>query len=389
MPDSYRHLLIKKEPLRNDRRTRSINPPRFRPEDMVAHGQKLFQNLNRAIPEISELSPASTNQPSPFTRHGPSVKGALKPELVASGGNLACHVRHGSQQLRSSQRGLGVLTLNNEFLGKTLFSEVSGTSFSAPYITHLAGRLLTEYPDISANLLRAMLVNHANLPAETDSTFPPEMKSSYRETAATRGRDIARDVAGYGIIDEDALYRSSENIVVLMADELIENITHQFFELPLPADFLRNQLATRELRVTLSYSPPVRTTRLDYSAAQLSYRLVKGSSLKEIQSHFNHATQSNTETRSDDATNNRIISAQLRDKGTVQSSVWQFRRRNPSEKWFIVVTRQDRDWGDALTQDLEPYALVVTVADRDNQQARLYTLIRQRIQEQERLRARV
>lgn len=344
---------------------------------------------SQRYPEIAELSPASTNQPSPFTRHGPSVKGALKPELVAIGGNLAFPIRHGGQQLRSARRGLGVLTCNHEFLGKTLFSEVCGTSFSAPYITHLAGRLLTEYPEISANLLRAMLVNHANLPPETESTFPSGMQTIYRETAATRGRDIARDVAGYGLIDEDSLYRSTENVVVLMTDELIENNTHQFFELPLPADFLRNQLATRELRVTLSHSPAVRTTRLDYSATQLSYRLVRGSSLEEVQNHFNRATQTNTESRSDDATNNRIISAQLRDKGTVQSSVWQFRRRNPSEKWFVVVTRQDRDWGEALTKELEPYALVVTVADRDNQQARLYTQIRQRIQEQERLRARV
>jgi len=39
-------------------------------------------------PEINQLSPATDKQPSPFTRHGPSVKGALKPELVAIGGKL-------------------------------------------------------------------------------------------------------------------------------------------------------------------------------------------------------------------------------------------------------------------------------------------------------------
>jgi len=36
-------------------------------------------------PEINQLSPAAENQPSPFTRHGPSIKGAIKPELVAVG----------------------------------------------------------------------------------------------------------------------------------------------------------------------------------------------------------------------------------------------------------------------------------------------------------------
>jgi len=59
-------------------------------------------------------------------------------------------------------RSLGVLTFNNQFQGHRIFKEISGTSFSAPFVTHLAGRLLNEYPSASANLLRAMLVNHAS-----------------------------------------------------------------------------------------------------------------------------------------------------------------------------------------------------------------------------------
>ena len=339
-------------------------------------------------PEISQLSPAFENQPSPFTRHGPSVKGALKPELVATGGNLANPMRQQGEQWRIDMRGLGVLTCHHQFIGNTLFKEISGTSFATPYITHLAGRLLNEYPNASANLLRAMLVNHANLPNETTTVFPEEMQAHYKKAPETLHRDIARDVAGYGLIDEDTLYRSTENEVVLMAEDRIENNAHQFFELPLPPDYLRSQLATRELRVTLAYFPAVRTTRLDYLATRISYRLVKGQSLEEVQSHFNHDTQNDTETRNDDAISNRCISAQLRDKGTVQSSVWRFRRRNPTEKWFIVVTRQDRDWGETLSLEQEPYALVVTVTDRDNEQAQLYTQISQRIQEQERMRSR-
>jgi len=213
------------------------------------------------------------------------------------------------------------------------------------------------------------------------------MKEDYKEAPETRNREIARDVSGYGVIDEDSLYRSSENIVVLMSEEHIENNSHQFYELPLPSEYLRSQLATRELRVTLAYSPVVRTTRLDYIATRINYRLVKGQSLEEVQNHFNHDTQDETETRNDDAKGNRCISATQRDKGTVQSSVWNFRKRNPDEKWFVVVTRQDRDWGELLSMEQESYAIVVTATDRDNEQAQLYTQIRQRIQEQERVRS--
>ena len=338
-------------------------------------------------PEIGQFAPATENQPSPFTRHGPTIKGAIKPELVAMGGNLASPIRTGNE-LNAVMRGMGVLTCNSRFVGNTLFSEISGTSFAAPYITHLAGRLLNNYPKASANLLRALLVNNANMLSEIESSFPEDMKKSYR---SANGRDAFRDIAGYGAVDEGELFRSSQNAVVLMAEEKIENNSHHFFELPLPDDFLRSQRASREIRVTLSYCPAVRTTRIDYVATKMSFRLVKDQSLESVQRHFNHSTQDETKTRNDDATSNRDISAELRGKGTVQSSTWRIKQPKPSEKWFVVITRQDRDWGEALSFEQEDYALVVTVTDRENEEAQLYSQISQRIElkARERARARV
>lgn len=215
-------------------------------------------------PEISQLSPASENQPSPFTRHGPSVKGAFKPDLVAIGGNLACPMRIQDGQWRQVDKGLGVLTFNHEFIGNTIFKEVSGTSLAAPYITHLAGRLLNEYPESSANLLRAMLVNRAELPNEVASTFSKQIQDDYKKNKNTYNREVARDVAGYGVVNEGDLFRSSDHAVVLISEQTIEKDSCQFFELPLPADFLRKSKGTRELTVTLAYSPAVRTTRAEY-----------------------------------------------------------------------------------------------------------------------------
>lgn len=83
--------------------------------------------------EISHLSPAAEYQPSPFTRHGPSVKGAFKPEVVAHGGNFAASMRRDGGQWKAHARGLGVLSCHHQFQGSTFFSEQSGTSFSAPY----------------------------------------------------------------------------------------------------------------------------------------------------------------------------------------------------------------------------------------------------------------
>ncbi|MDZ4785585.1 MAG: S8 family peptidase [bacterium] len=343
-------------------------------------------NSQRRPDEINELSPASENQPSPFTRHGPSVKGALKPELMAYGGNLASPIIPEGRQWRPDIRGLGVLTMNHDFVGNTLLKEISGTSFAAPYVTHLAGRLLNEYPEASANLLRALLVNHAKLPHECINIFSEEAKKQYGNATETKNRELVREIAGYGSVDEDILFRSSENSVVLIAEDSIENDAYQFYELPLPEKFLRSNRAIREIRVTLAYSPVVRTTRMDYTATKINYRLVKGNSLDEIQRSFNHETQNETDSRSDDVDGKRrIISTKIRDKGTVQSSIWMLKQLNPNEKWFVVVTRQDRDWGVSLSLEQENYALVITVTDKENQEAQLYTQIKQRIQERVRI----
>ncbi|MEO8645477.1 S8 family peptidase [Pseudomonas sp.] len=336
---------------------------------------------SQKYPEIHQLSPASENQPSPFTRHGPSVKGAIKPELVAAGGNLASPMRQARAQWAPHMRGLGVLTLNHQWSGNTVFKEISGTSLAAPYITHLAGRLLNAYPTSSANMLRAMLVNQAYLPAAVTSTFSKEFRKSYKTAKATWNRDVERDVAGYGVVSEADLFRSSDNVVVLMSEEIIENDGCQFFELPLPEDYLRSARGTRELSITLAYSPVVRTTRIEYLATQIYYRLVTGTSLEEVQKHFSQEMKKTTEVLKEARDTNRDIPAQMRNHGTVQSSRWTFKQGKPGEKWFVVVVRQDRDWNPTAAEK-EQYSLVVTVADRDNERAQLYTQIQTRIDQQ-------
>lgn len=276
---------------------------------------------------------------------------------------------------------VGVLTLNHQVVGATVFKEVSRTSLAAPYITHLTGRLLNEYPTALANMLRATLVNQAYLPEEVTTSFSEEFRKSYKGAEATKNRDVARDVAGYGVVSEADLFRSSDNCVVLMSEETIENDGCQFFELPLPENFLRSTRGTRELSITLAYSPVVRTTRIEYLATQIHYRLVTGVSLEEVQKHFSQEQKAETDVLKEARASNRDISSQLRNHGTVQSSRWTLKQCTPGEKWFVVVVQQDRDWNPSAAEK-EAYSLVVTVADRDNEHAQLYTQMQALIAEQ-------
>ncbi|MOA28405.1 hypothetical protein D3C78_1493460 [compost metagenome] len=103
--------------------------------------------------------------------------------------------------------------------------------------------------------------------------------------------------------------------------------------------------------------------------------------MDEVQKHFNQELKAETEVLKEAKSTNRDISAQLRNHGTVQSSRWTLRQCRPGEKWFVVVVRQDRDWNPSAAEK-ESYALVVTVADRDNEHAQLYTQIQERIAQQ-------
>ncbi|NVJ08963.1 S8 family peptidase [Myxococcus sp. AM001] len=79
---------------------------------------------------------ARAGQPSPFSRSGPSIRQAIKPELVEYGGNRFVDVRAKGQP--RGERELGETSTNWAFAGGNLLASESGTSFAAPKVAHLA-----------------------------------------------------------------------------------------------------------------------------------------------------------------------------------------------------------------------------------------------------------
>ncbi|MEQ2352073.1 S8 family peptidase [Pseudoalteromonas piscicida] len=338
------------------------------------HTLTFTERRHQARGEINELNVANEGQVSPFSRSSQLDKSHLKPELLAHGGNFAISARQEGKGWRQIQSYLGVVTLNHEPQGKTLLSEFCGTSFSAPYIAHLAGRLLNNYPNSSANLLRALLANHARVTQEIGSTFKDFKK--------------VRRVAGYGVVDEDSLFRSSEEHVVLISEEQIENDKHQFFELPIPDDYFRKGKAARNITVSLAYSPAVRTTRLEYRATRIKYHLVNAASLEDVTNAFNNDNKKKFDSISECDVSKRDLTQEDRSRGTLQSSTWNFNQFNKPRKLFLVVTRQDQPWASEIVNEKEQYALAVSVTDRENEEARLYQQIREQLEERARVRQR-
>ncbi len=318
---------------------------------------------------------ARRDQPSPFTRSGPSVGGAIKPDLVDYGGNLAVDLRTGGE-LIVGRAGIGEFSTCRDFAGGAPFAEDSGTSYAAPRVAHAAARLLREVPNASANLCRALLVAHARTPRACAELFSAD-------------NDALRRITGYGLVDRSALYRSPDDCVSLWATESITNNQHHFFELPVPGEFWSPGRRERQITVALAYSPAVRTTRIDYRASRIGFKLVQAESLDEVASWFSTADDEPGAVPVAELSAGRNITEQARSKGTVQASTWtltvasQGRRSRP---WFVVVTRNDPAWSESLSSEREDYALVTAIADRQAQGTRLYTRIQARLRQRGRAR---
>ena len=320
---------------------------------------------------------ARSDQPSPFTRHGPSVNEAIKPDLVDYGGNMLVDVRVVGSGPMAGRQGVGEISTAHDFAAGRLFAEDSGTSFAAPRVANAAARILGELPDASVDLCRALLVSHARTPVACAELFADD-------------ENALRSVTGYGMIDRSALYRSMEKCVTLWAEESIEDRRHHFYEIPVPDEFWSPGRRAREMTVALAFRPPVRTTRIDYRAVAISFKLVPAGSPDEVARSFNAAVDKNVAPEVKERDSGRRITERDRSRGTVQASTWTFKqptRAVRERSWFVVVTRSDPAWGSNLSSQRERYALAVTLSDRTAERPRLYTRIEARLREQIRMRA--
>jgi len=203
-----------------------------------------------------------------------------------------------------------------------------------------------------------------------------------------------RKVCGYGQVNENFLLRSLERAVTLISEGSLENKQHHFYEIPIPPEFTSGgKRRLREIVVALAYTPPVRSTRIKYRASRIDFRLVAASDLEHVTMMFNKAT-AKSNYKNIPELNGSYVGQQARSKGTVQADVWKFKSfdsRSPlrNKRLFVVVTRNDFPWGESLCGEEEDYSLVVSLRDQENQNARLYSQIKARIEARIPLRVRV
>lgn len=213
--------------------------------------------------------------PSPFTRSGFGVDGMIKPDVVDFGGDL---VIDGKRTI-TNEPGVSVLTLAKDY-SSSMFRACCGTSFAAPRVANIAAQLFTQFPNATSNLIRALIVNSATLPAEIPSLLQADEKALMR-------------VYGYGQPNLLRAKYSAENYVVLLVDDVQIAVGYfQIYEIPsLPADFLETQ-GTRTLSITLAFDPPTRHTRGDsYLGVTMEFHIFKNVNPQSISNAFASASK--------------------------------------------------------------------------------------------------
>lgn len=385
--------------------TRSDEAERFKatyPAYLLDHEARLNDPATAAIPvtvgAIAEhdlhaarqglgandiVSPlAGVDHPSPFTRVGLGLAGAIKPEFVEYGGNAIFTGTMNSRRV-IQEPGTAVMSLSNKPLER-LFSFNAGTSFAAPLVARRAAltwsaltAVLGSQPD--PNLVRAVLGVSARVPSSMKAAVTDE-SSLFR-------------FAGYGQIDEARAFNSFDNDVTMVAEGKQKLDTFSVYAVPVP-DVMLQAAGLKTIRVALAYDPPVRRRRMDYLGVEMAFQMIRGKTLDEVIAAY-RALDPSVETeptisgsavvdflpksRPKNVTHKRAASP-------LQVGEFTFRKsasRYGNTYWLVV--RSQRRWAPSPEFETQDYGIAVSLAaDTDE----LYTNVSLQLRQRTRIRTR-
>ncbi len=205
---------------------------------------------------------AQAQQPSPFTRTGSGINGMIKPELVEYGGNLILSENYGKI---IEDRGGKLPLLNNQVTSNIIQFDM-GTSFAAPKVAHLVGKIANHFPKKSANFIKNMLLVGADYP------FSPT-KDFYRTENNKKAEQDHLLICGYGLSDYEKSLYSIDNRAVLWDEGKIALNQIKVYSLELPELFFTEK-GRKKIIVTLTFTPETRATRGDsYLGNRMAFRL--------------------------------------------------------------------------------------------------------------------
>lgn len=203
--------------------------------------EELIKDGFQPLAKYGELSPYSS------TSLSWDKKWAIKPDVLFDGGNLATN---GKDFTESTD--LSLITTSNDLMNR-LFTTTHATSPAAAQAAYFAARIYSEYPNIWAETVRALMIHSAE--------WTEAMKKQFcQEDTKTKGRRILLKTCGYGIPNLSKAIQCLNNSVNLIIQGELQPYDKDGFKemhihtLPWPKEILRD-LGDVDvtLKITLSY----------------------------------------------------------------------------------------------------------------------------------------
>ncbi|MDD3140863.1 MAG: S8 family peptidase [Lachnospiraceae bacterium] len=360
--------------------------------------------LNRA----ARISVGKKDSPSAFTRIGKGVNRAIKPDIVAYGGNFAVsQLMRGKNQWVKNDMRLFEPTLNNG--NDKIFRGYCGTSFSAPYVTHIAARIerameqqLGELP--SANLVRALLINSARCSDDMTKWGEDSKDDLYRGNSNPKQERKMR-LYGFGKVDDSLLY-SDNNRVTLFTEDRLPLRSFHLYKIPVPKEFIHIK-AKKTISISLAYNPITRLSRKDYLTNNIwfeVFRKIDEDTLVQYKAKKEADEDVDEDLESFPDTNKAKFHPGYTEinKGTLQQRIWEKGSRGGSDLlWdendpyiYILVTGKER-FKYAEQEIPQEYALAITFMYEGQEDVQLYTKLKNNVkvkvrqQSRERVRDRI
>lgn len=334
----------------------------------------------RQAQSLVAIAPAGA--PSPFTRSGPTrghtSAGTLKPEFTHHGGNWAHDHQFGT--LHPRDPGIAVITAitptGDRFLGWE-----TGTSFAAPAVAREIARIATRYPSASANLLRALLALSAR-PHPTNGPL---------------GIDPLR-LSAYGQPDADRILESGGSTAILTIEAEMNTNSVVIHPVPIPYQFAEGT-SRRVFRVALAFDPPVRRSRREYIAGNMTVELVRGLDEDDVGRHY-QIQPTVAQAKADSSVQRLNLPSgnqrpPLRPGSTRLASNTLIRRDFDGGSWdpddehyFLVVTHNHSPWTQKQRKEYprQRYVLAVQLTDEGRTHLDLHNLVRAELRTRVRLR---
>lgn len=328
------------------------------------------------------LSPFSTTSRT-WQAHWP-----LKPDVVFEGGNAA-NDGFGAVTMPS----LRLLTTNSD-INERLFTTTNATSAACALASHMAARLVAEYPELRLETIRGLIIHSAEWTQTMKQQFLTDSNNPSKGDIATLVRHC-----GFGQPDLARALWSVENSLTLINEDSLQPFTREgsnapklrdmnLHRLPWPLEELEALEETEvEMRVTLSYfiepNPSARgiKSRYRYESHGLRFEVKRPhESEEEFRHRINLAARDAEEGSFSSSGNdpNWVIGARNRHRGSVHTDIWKgsavdLARRGvlavfPVSGWWKTRPKQERYNQRAL------YSLLVSIRTPELDVA-LYTAI--------------